>query len=307
MALTTGSTPARRWRPAAAARAAPGSAMPMTGRGRSFARRLGSADGCVREPPAFGSALNGAACRSASARVTELVRSCPRRPASALPISSASTAKAPTVRITTATGGRNFDRLIGRCRFGAERAALLKLGLHRCLGGRAPLLENRPAVSDTAPVLPLAFVAMPDSLQRPRCYVASPLGFTEAGRDYYARVYLPALATVVIRSTPGRWTSRRRRGRPRARAGHRPRQRRGDPLLRRCSSPTSMARSPTRARSPSSATARRSACAASGCAPICARAASRGRPSTFRWRLSSPTAAARCAGRCRSWWPRWQA
>jgi nucleoside 2-deoxyribosyltransferase len=30
-----------------------------------------------------------------------------------------------------------------------------------------------------------------------RCYVASPLGFTEAGRDYYARVYLPALATVV--------------------------------------------------------------------------------------------------------------
>ena len=31
----------------------------------------------------------------------------------------------------------------------------------------------------------------------PRCYVASPLGFTEAGRDYYARVYLPALATVV--------------------------------------------------------------------------------------------------------------
>jgi hypothetical protein len=32
---------------------------------------------------------------------------------------------------------------------------------------------------------------------RPRCYVASPLGFTEPGRDYYVRVYLPALATVV--------------------------------------------------------------------------------------------------------------
>lgn len=30
-----------------------------------------------------------------------------------------------------------------------------------------------------------------------RCYVASALGFTEAGRDYYARVYLPTLATVV--------------------------------------------------------------------------------------------------------------
>ncbi len=34
-------------------------------------------------------------------------------------------------------------------------------------------------------------------MARPRCYVASPLGFTEAGRDYYGRVYLPALTTVV--------------------------------------------------------------------------------------------------------------
>lgn len=33
--------------------------------------------------------------------------------------------------------------------------------------------------------------------ERPRCYVASPLGFTEAGRHYYADVYLPALAQVV--------------------------------------------------------------------------------------------------------------
>jgi hypothetical protein len=32
---------------------------------------------------------------------------------------------------------------------------------------------------------------------RPRCYVASALGFTEAGRDYYARVHLPMLATVI--------------------------------------------------------------------------------------------------------------
>jgi nucleoside 2-deoxyribosyltransferase len=30
-----------------------------------------------------------------------------------------------------------------------------------------------------------------------RCYVASSLGFTEAGREYYYRVYLPTLATVV--------------------------------------------------------------------------------------------------------------
>jgi nucleoside 2-deoxyribosyltransferase len=31
----------------------------------------------------------------------------------------------------------------------------------------------------------------------PRCYVASPLGFTEAGRHYYAEVLLPALRSVV--------------------------------------------------------------------------------------------------------------
>jgi len=39
---------------------------------------------------------------------------------------------------------------------------------------------------------------------RARCYVASPLGFTEAGRDYYARAYLPALARVVEPVDP--WT-----------------------------------------------------------------------------------------------------
>lgn len=32
---------------------------------------------------------------------------------------------------------------------------------------------------------------------RPRTYVASPLGFTEAGRAYYAQTFLPALAAVV--------------------------------------------------------------------------------------------------------------
>jgi nucleoside 2-deoxyribosyltransferase len=32
---------------------------------------------------------------------------------------------------------------------------------------------------------------------RPRCYVASPLGFSEAGRHYAEAVYLPALRTVV--------------------------------------------------------------------------------------------------------------
>jgi nucleoside 2-deoxyribosyltransferase len=32
---------------------------------------------------------------------------------------------------------------------------------------------------------------------RPRCYVASPLGFTEAGRCYYENIFLPKLAEVV--------------------------------------------------------------------------------------------------------------
>ena len=32
---------------------------------------------------------------------------------------------------------------------------------------------------------------------RPRCYVASPLGFSESGRHYYAARYLPALAEHV--------------------------------------------------------------------------------------------------------------
>lgn len=31
----------------------------------------------------------------------------------------------------------------------------------------------------------------------PRCYIASPLGFSEGGRFYYKEVYLPALSQVV--------------------------------------------------------------------------------------------------------------
>lgn len=40
-----------------------------------------------------------------------------------------------------------------------------------------------------------------------RCYVASPLGFTEAGRHYYAHVYLPALREVVEVVDPWSLTS----------------------------------------------------------------------------------------------------
>lgn len=39
---------------------------------------------------------------------------------------------------------------------------------------------------------------------RPRCYVASPLGFTASGRDWNERVLLPALAAVVQPVDP--WT-----------------------------------------------------------------------------------------------------
>jgi nucleoside 2-deoxyribosyltransferase len=40
-----------------------------------------------------------------------------------------------------------------------------------------------------------------------RCYVASPLGFSEAGRHYYHGVLLPALATVVTPIDPWSLTS----------------------------------------------------------------------------------------------------
>jgi nucleoside 2-deoxyribosyltransferase len=39
---------------------------------------------------------------------------------------------------------------------------------------------------------------------RPRCYIASPLGFSEAGRVYYAERYVPALAEHVEPVDP--WT-----------------------------------------------------------------------------------------------------
>ncbi|HZE03667.1 MAG TPA: nucleoside 2-deoxyribosyltransferase [Solirubrobacteraceae bacterium] len=44
---------------------------------------------------------------------------------------------------------------------------------------------------------------------RLRCYVASPLGFTAPGRDYYERTYLPALAAVVEPVDPWALTTAR--------------------------------------------------------------------------------------------------
>ena len=46
-------------------------------------------------------------------------------------------------------------------------------------------------------------------LMPPRCYIASPLGFTEPGRDYYERIYLPALAAVVDPVDPWAMTTAR--------------------------------------------------------------------------------------------------
>jgi nucleoside 2-deoxyribosyltransferase len=45
------------------------------------------------------------------------------------------------------------------------------------------------------------------SFDRPRCYIASPLGFTESGRHYYEHVYLPTLATLVEPIDPWSFTS----------------------------------------------------------------------------------------------------
>jgi nucleoside 2-deoxyribosyltransferase len=54
---------------------------------------------------------------------------------------------------------------------------------------------------------------------RPRCYVASPLGFSETGRHYYASRYLPALAEHVepidpwVLTTPEEFVIAREQGR----------------------------------------------------------------------------------------------
>jgi nucleoside 2-deoxyribosyltransferase len=42
----------------------------------------------------------------------------------------------------------------------------------------------------------------------PRCYIASPLGFSEATRGYYEREYLPALARRVVIVDPWALTSK---------------------------------------------------------------------------------------------------
>jgi nucleoside 2-deoxyribosyltransferase len=48
---------------------------------------------------------------------------------------------------------------------------------------------------------------MVDAEQLPRCYIASPMGFTAGGRYYYQQVYLPALSAVVEPVDPWSLTS----------------------------------------------------------------------------------------------------
>jgi hypothetical protein len=60
---------------------------------------------------------------------------------------------------------------------------------------------------------------MDASAARPRCYVASALGFTEAGAYYYESVYLPALREVVTPVDP--WSLTTAQEMAEARAGKR--------------------------------------------------------------------------------------
>jgi nucleoside 2-deoxyribosyltransferase len=60
---------------------------------------------------------------------------------------------------------------------------------------------------------------MDASAARPRCYVASALGFTEAGAHYYEHVYLPALSKVVEPVDP--WSLTTSQEMAEARAGRR--------------------------------------------------------------------------------------
>jgi nucleoside 2-deoxyribosyltransferase len=61
-------------------------------------------------------------------------------------------------------------------------------------------VADPPPAPEPAPALAGLFAGG----ARPRCYVASPLGFSEAGRAYYAERYMPALAVHVEPVDP--WT-----------------------------------------------------------------------------------------------------
>jgi nucleoside 2-deoxyribosyltransferase len=66
---------------------------------------------------------------------------------------------------------------------------------------RAPSLDAASAVSTGGASVREAR-EHPAMADLPRCYIASPLGFSEAGRHYHREVYLPALRTVVTPVDP---------------------------------------------------------------------------------------------------------
>ncbi len=57
----------------------------------------------------------------------------------------------------------------------------------------SPAATIAERIRDDAPIAPDKLTALFAGGARPRAYVASPLGFSEAGRAYYVEHYLPAL------------------------------------------------------------------------------------------------------------------
>jgi nucleoside 2-deoxyribosyltransferase len=82
-------------------------------------------------------------------------------------------------------------------------------GIGASLASSHTALQPKPAFCDISSV----------TRPKPRCYIASPLGFTEAGRKYAAESLLPALATVVepvdpwTLTAPEEWLAAERDGR----------------------------------------------------------------------------------------------
>ena len=146
---------------------------------------------------------------------------------------------------------------------------------------------------------PSASPVMSSSLDRPRCYVASPLGFTEAGRHYYATVLIPTLATVVDPVDPWALTSAAEIEAARTSGSERELALRiGRRNVAAIRSSALLAaylegRNPIPAPPPRSASRPRCAFHASACAATSGSPVRPASASTSSWKRSSPTAAER--------------
>jgi nucleoside 2-deoxyribosyltransferase len=85
--------------------------------------------------------------------------------------------------------------------------ALPKKALIAGVGGSRDVQSGDPKVESTQMTAGPLRPTMTPTGQLPRCYIASPLGFSEAGRHYYHEVYLPALTMVVAPVDPWALTS----------------------------------------------------------------------------------------------------